>query len=276
MPREDRMTLPREYPLEIDDLRWIIADYAPRTRPSRGLIVLLASMLIRPRSYARLVHRLTKTFRVITIEPPGTGRASKLRRPWRFEDYAEHVLRVLDQLDVREVTLIGHSNSAAVATIAAGSAQPAASRIARIILADSVGCDPRHNFWRIGLARLADGLVEPGFSITALADVAWNLIVHRENFLEEIDQAIHWDAARHARRVRVPALVASGGLDLTFRPWCGLRLHEMIPRSQFVCFAHGSHDWLGTHPHEFATMAECYVDQSDRRRRIAAVSVASA
>jgi len=261
MPREDRMIAPHEYPLELDGLRSIIADYAPRTRPQRGLIVLLASMLVRPRSYERLVHRLTKSFRVITIEPPGSGRASKLRRPWRFEDYADNLLRVLDKLDVRDVPLIGHSNSAAVAMIAAGSVTPAASRIARIVLADSVGADPRHNFWRIGLARLAD--------------VFWNLIVHNENFLEEIDQAIHWDATKHAPHVRVPALVSSGGLDLTFRPWCGLRLHDMIPRSQFVHFSRGSHDWLATHPHEFATMVECFVEQCDRRRRIA-VNVASA
>ena len=271
MPRENRMIAPREYPLEVDALRSIIADHAPRTRPQRGTIVLLASMLVRPRSYERLVHRLTKTFRVITIEPPGSCRASKLRRPWRFEDYAEHLLRVLENLDLRDITLIGLSNSAAVAMIAGGSAKPAASRIARIVLADSVGGDPRHGFWRIGLARLADGTIEPGFSMTALADVFWNLIVHNENFLEEIDQAIHWDAAKHAPHVRVPALISSGGLDLTFRPWCGFRLHEMIPRSQFVHFSRGSHDWLCTHPHEFATMVECFVEQGERRRRVAAV-----
>jgi len=61
---------------------------------------------------------------------PGSGRASKLRRPWRFEDYADHLLRVLEQLDLRDITLIGHSNSAAVAMIAGGSVKPAASRIA--------------------------------------------------------------------------------------------------------------------------------------------------
>jgi pimeloyl-ACP methyl ester carboxylesterase len=268
MPREDGMTAPREYPLDVAGVRSIIAEHAPRTLPSAGTIVLLASMLIRPRSYTRLVQRLTKTFRVITVEPPGSGRASRLRRPWRFEDYADHLLRVLDKLDVSDVTLIGHSNSAAVAMIAGGNAHPSVARIGRIVLSDSVGGDPRHNFWRIGLARLADGTIEPGFSVTAIADVFWNLIVHNENFLEEIDQAIHWDAARHAPHVHVPALVASGGNDLTFRPWAAWRLHEMIPASQFVLFDRGSHDWLCTHPHEFATMVEYFVEQSVRRRRV--------
>ena len=265
---------PNQFPLDLDGLRSIIADHPPRTQPSRGTVVLLASMLVRPRSYARLVQRLTKTFRVVTIEPPGSGRASKLRRPWRFDNYADHLLRLLDALDLRDVTLIGHSNSAAVAMLAGGHTDddgvptPAVARIARIVLADSVGADPRHGFWRIGLARLADGTIEPGFSITALYDVFWNLVVHNENFLEEIDQAIHWDATKHAPRVRVPTLVANGGLDLTFRPWCGWRLHEMILRSQFVQFHHGSHDWLCTHPHEFATMVEVFVEQQDRRRRV--------
>ena len=262
------------YPLDLDGLRTIVADRPPRTAPARGTVVLLASMLVRPRSYTRLVQRLARTFRVVTIEPPGTGRASRLRRPWRFDNYAAHLLRVLEALDLRDVTLIGHSNSAAVAMLAGGHADddgrptPAVDRIARIVLADSVGGDPRHGFWRIGLARLADGTIEPGFSMTALADVFWNLFVHHENFLEEIDQAIHWDATRHAPRVRVPTLVATGGLDLTFRPWCSWRLHEMIPRSEFCLFNYGSHDWLCTHPHEFATMVEWFADQSARRRRV--------
>jgi pimeloyl-ACP methyl ester carboxylesterase len=260
---------PKVFPLDVDGHASIVADHAPRTRPTRGTVVLLASMLVRPRAYARLVHRLTRTFRVVTIEPPGTGRASKLRRPWRFEDYAEYLLHALDTLDLTDVTLIGHSNSAAVAMIMGGKVEPATSpRIGRIVLADSVGGDPRHGFWRIGLARLADGTFEPGFSMTALYDVFWNLIVHNENFLEEIDQAIHWDAGKHAPHVRVPTLVAAGALDLTFRPWAAWRVHEMIPASQFVLFNRGSHDWLCTHPHEFATMVECFVEQSVRRRRV--------
>jgi pimeloyl-ACP methyl ester carboxylesterase len=259
----------RSYPLDTAGHCSIIADYPPRTRPTRGTIVLLASMLVRPRSYSRLVQRLTRTSRVITIEPPGTGCASKLRRPWRFEDYADYLLHALEKLDVADVTLIGHSNSAAVAMIMGGKVDPAAtSRIGRIVLADSVGGDPRHNFWRIGLARLADGTLEPGFSMTALYDVFFNLIAHHENFLEEIDQAIHWDAGKFAPHVRVPTLVATGGLDLTFRPWAAWRLHEMIPASQFVLFDRGSHDWLATHPHEFATMVECFVEQAVRRRRV--------
>ena len=169
-------------------------------------------MLVRPRWYARLVHRLTQDVpRRRRSSRPAAAAASKLRRPWRFEDYADHLLHVLDKLDLRDVTLIGHSNSAAVAMIAGGKVNPADSRIARIVLADSVGGDPRHNFWRIGLARLADGTIEPGFSMTALYDVFWNLIVHNENFLEEIDQAIYWDAAKFAPHVRVPTLVAAGG-----------------------------------------------------------------
>ena len=266
-PREDGMTASREA-LDLDGLRTIVADYPARTAPARGTVVLLASMLVRPRSYTRLVQRLTRTFRVITIEPPGSGRASKVRRPWRFEDYAEYLLHALEKLDLADVTLIGHSNSAAVAMIMGGNVDPATSRIGRIVLADSVGGDPRHGFWRIGLARLADGTIEPGFSMTALYDVFWNLIVHNENFLEEIDQAIHWDATKHAPHVRIPTLVAAGGLDLTFRPWAAWRLHVRTPGSQFVLFDRGSHDWLCTHPHEFATMVECFVEQSGRRKRV--------
>ena len=55
-----------------------------------------------------------------------------------------------------------------------------------------------------------------------------------------------------------------------------LRLARVAQGALDAAFAsRGSHDWLCTHTHEFATMAECFVEQCDRRRRIAA-SVASA
>ena len=241
--------------VELDGLRSIVTQrgHGPDT------VVLLASMLIRPRSYSRLVQRLSQSCRVITIEPPGCGRASKIDPPWRFEQYADHLCRLLDKLDLTDVTLIGHSNSAAVTMLAAGGGHAASARIGRIVLADSVGGDPRHSFWRIGLGRLLDGPYEAAFSITALYDITWNLLVHNSNFLAEIEQAIAWDAAPHAPRVRVPTLIAWGGMDFTFRPWCGRRLQRIIPNSQFYVSDVGSHDWLTTLPDEFATVVERFI-----------------
>jgi pimeloyl-ACP methyl ester carboxylesterase len=247
------MRSPSRKILEIDGLRSIVER---RGRPDAPVVVLMASMLIRPRSYARLVQRLAKSFHVVTIEPPGTGRASKLPTPWTFQDYADRLGRTLDALDLRDITLIGHSNSAAVAMLAAAHDHPASQRIARIVLADSVGGDPRHGFWRIGLGRVLDGVFEAGFSITAVADVFWNLAVHRANFLFEIHQAIHWDAVQHAGKVHVPTLLAWGARDLTFFPWVARRLNGMMPHARLYTFARGHHDWLAVQPAEFALMLE--------------------
>ena len=265
----------KTYVLDLDGLRSIVADHPPRFAPAHGTIVLMASMLIRPRSYSRLVQRLSKTSRVVTIEPPGSGRASRLDQPWTFEQYARQLLRTLEALDLRGVILIGHSNSAAVAMLAAGLDDAAAPRVARVILADSVGADPRHGFWRIGLGRLLDGVFEAGFSITALFDIFWNLIVHNANFLGEIDQAINWDATPHAPRVRVPALVIWGGRDLTFLPWVGRRLHAMIPASRFFVFPPGHHDWLATNPTEFAAAVEHFIDTTAANSTAAAAARAN-
>ena len=238
--------------VEIDGLRSVVHE-----RGSGPTVVLMASMLIQARSYSRLTRRLARSFRVVTIDPPGTGRASRVSTPWSFDDYARRLRRTLDFLDLTDVTLIGHSNSAAVAILAAGMTNPSSRRIARIVLADSVGGDPRHHFWRIGLARVLDGVFEPGFSITALYDVFWNLFIHNANFRAQIDQGINWDAGPHAPRVRVPTLIAWGGRDLTFFPWCGRRIADMIAGSQLRVFpAH--QDWLATHPADFAAVVEAF------------------
>jgi pimeloyl-ACP methyl ester carboxylesterase len=47
--------------------------------------------------------------RVVTMDLPGHGNSGKNRESWAVEDYASDVRAVLDQLDLSDVVLIGHS-----------------------------------------------------------------------------------------------------------------------------------------------------------------------
>ncbi|MFY0526083.1 alpha/beta fold hydrolase [Archangium gephyra] len=46
------------------------------------VLLLLASMLVRARSYLPLIRRLSAHFRVLTVELPGSGRSAAVRKPW--------------------------------------------------------------------------------------------------------------------------------------------------------------------------------------------------
>lgn len=56
-----------------------------------------------------------KHYRVVAMDLPGFGESGKNRKTWTVEDYAADVSEVLNGLDLKNVILIGHSMSGAIA-----------------------------------------------------------------------------------------------------------------------------------------------------------------
>ncbi|WP_277476425.1 alpha/beta fold hydrolase [Catalinimonas alkaloidigena] len=48
-------------------------------------------------------------YRVVTMDLPGFGMSGKKRDSWKIEDYGQDVAAVINQLDLQNVVLIGHS-----------------------------------------------------------------------------------------------------------------------------------------------------------------------
>jgi pimeloyl-ACP methyl ester carboxylesterase len=57
----------------------------------------------------------SKKYRVVTLDLPGFGQSGKNRNSWTVEDFSKDVSKVLTQLDLKNVILIGHSMSGAIA-----------------------------------------------------------------------------------------------------------------------------------------------------------------
>lgn len=57
----------------------------------------------------------SKKYRVVAIDLPGFGESGKNRKDWSVEEYGMDVTRVLDQLNLKNVIVIGHSMSGAIA-----------------------------------------------------------------------------------------------------------------------------------------------------------------
>jgi pimeloyl-ACP methyl ester carboxylesterase len=65
-----------------------------------------------------------KHYRVVAMDLPGFGESGKNRKSWTVEDYANDVSALLNGLDLKNVILIGHSMSGAIALEAALDNQP--------------------------------------------------------------------------------------------------------------------------------------------------------
>jgi pimeloyl-ACP methyl ester carboxylesterase len=65
-----------------------------------------------------------KHYRIVAMDLPGFGESGKNRKSWTVEDYANDVSAVLNGLDLKNVILVGHSMSGAIALETALNNQP--------------------------------------------------------------------------------------------------------------------------------------------------------
>ncbi|MFL5358462.1 alpha/beta fold hydrolase [Archangium sp.] len=211
------------------------------------VLLLLASMLVRGRTYLPLIRRLARHFRVLTVELPGSGRSARVRRPWTLSAYARWTARFVEQLRLGRVLLVGHSNSGGVALLMA--ARYGAS-VDRLVLADTIGARRKRSIPRVVAARMLDGLLELGLDLRAWWHILYNVLRHPRSFFHQVKVGSLAALLHRAPRVRMPTLLAWGHRDHTMPLSCAERLLTLLPRARLYIGA-GSHDWLVTDSREF-------------------------
>jgi pimeloyl-ACP methyl ester carboxylesterase len=231
--------------IEVDGARGLVL-MAGQGSPA----IVLASPLIRARSYLPLVKALAKHRHVVVVEMPGCGRGSRLSERWSTGRYASWVASLLEQLELTGATVVGHSNSGAVALQLA----TRCARVSRLVLADSIGAGPKRSAWRVIAARTVDCFKEPLLDLRAWWHLAYNVVVHTRSFAHQVWLASHAERLALARHVRVPTVLAWGSRDGTMPTDGAFRLQSCIAGSRVV-IGPGSHDWLITRPQEFADSA---------------------
>jgi pimeloyl-ACP methyl ester carboxylesterase len=210
-------------------------------------LVLLASPLVRARTYRPLLWRLARDFRVTVVELPGSGRASEVPRPWTVPEYAAWTAELLPRLAARP-WLVGHSDSGAIALLVAAWCP---ARVRGLVLAGSVGARRKRSVPRVVTARLFDGLLEPGLDVRAGWHFLSNVLKHPRNLFHRVRESSLVDVLGFAPWVKVPTLVAWGRHDHTMPPECAHRLLSRL-RQAALYLGPGSHDALITRPRAFA------------------------
>ena len=66
-----------------------------------------------------VAEQLQKQFRVLAIDFPGHGESGRPPEPWGVEEYAEHTLKVIQELAFVPTAVIAHSFGCRVATVLA-------------------------------------------------------------------------------------------------------------------------------------------------------------
>jgi pimeloyl-ACP methyl ester carboxylesterase len=243
---------PGNYTFEIEGARgcaWITGQGEP--------IVLVASMLVLARSYDWLVKEL-EGFRVILLEMPGSGGGSRLRPAWSFEHYADWLGKFLNATGLQDATVVGHSNSGAVVLLAAER-----GLVRRAIVVGSVGAR-KASLPRVLAGRAVDAVLEWRLTFWGFHHVLINLLRHTRNFWNQVQLSARSDVTAAASQIRVPILLAWGGRDHTVGTSGQEHLATIIPNVETYVCPSGSHDWLLTHPQEFAKVLSTFVPNRQR------------
>jgi sigma-B regulation protein RsbQ len=225
--------------------------------PSDGRVVLLAHGFGCDQNLWRLVvPRLAESFRVVLFDHVGAGRSDLSawdeERYSSLEGYADDVLEICRELDVRDVVLVGHSVSAMIGVLAVAR-EPA--RFGGLVLLTP---SPRY---------IDDGGYRGGFSAADIEELleslesnylGWSAAMgpvimgnpERPELGEELtnsfcrtDPAIARVFARTTflsdnradlARVRVPTLVVQCAQDAIAPPEVGGFVHAQVPSSELV------------------------------------------
>ena len=226
-------------------------------------LVLVVTPFVTAAMYYPARMALARWFRVITVELPGTAGHEIGGRAWLMEEYAAWVAEFLERMNLEDVTLVGHSNSGAIAMLA-GIAAP--SRLRGVVLANTIGADGSRSFADVLAGLAVCAALEMRYALRLMPRFAYNVWFHTRNFFRQFVESVRRDLRPRARRLRVPTLVAWGALDFVMPLSCATTLMRRLPDADLYVAARGSHDWLAELPEEFARAVEGFWGRVGRRR----------
>ncbi|KAA2259485.1 alpha/beta hydrolase [Solihabitans fulvus] len=221
----------------------------------------------------QMLHLAEHGQRCVALDRRGHGRSDQPWDGYDIDTLADDLAALLDRLDLRGVTLVGHSTG--TCEVVRYLSRHGADRVARIVLVScvtpfmlktpdnpdgfdvSVFEDSRalwHRDFPLWVAEVAgpfSGVGLPGNQISpALVDagIADARTVSTRAMIEISHTITETDFRAEMREITVPALVIHGGEDM-FNPLdlCGRRSAELIPDSRLEVYEDGPHGLHLTH-----------------------------
>jgi non-heme chloroperoxidase len=211
---------------------------------------------------------LSAQLRCVTYDKRGHGRSNDPGRGYNYDSLADDLAAVLDQLDLKNVVLVGHSMGPA--EIARYLSRHGAARVSRIVLISSAlpfmlkapdnpqGIDPaileqRRQQWLQDLPKfLASNARSFVTADTSAETVTWIASLGAQASLKallDLNHAItETDLRADVARITVPTLIVHGGQDKSAPlELTGKRVAAMIPGSQLKIYDDAPHGLLLTH-----------------------------
>lgn len=243
--------------IELDGMQVHIRDTGPRDDPTP--MVMLHGMSASLHSFEEWQAALEGSHRVISVDLPGFGLTGPSPQgDYRIDAYSRFVLRLLDQLGLKRVVLVGNAMGGEIAW---QTAVLAPERVRKLVLIDADGYQPsvlsmpivfriasmRGMRWvseRILPRALVTSSVrsvfgDPNKATRDKIDRYFELslrVGNRRALFQRMDQAQFGDSSALIRRVSQPTLVMWGERDGMISPDQGTQFCHDIPHCKLVTY----------------------------------------
>jgi pimeloyl-ACP methyl ester carboxylesterase len=204
-------------------------------------------------TYEQLAKHLASKHQVVRLDLPGFGATQPPATTWGLIDYAGFVRHFLDKLNLKPVTMVGHSNGGAVLIkgVATGQLKPQ-----RLVLLASAGVRNRQSLRKLLLKLVAKtgklltrwlpARVRRNLQRRFYGTIGSDYLV-APHLQETFKQTVAEDILNDAAQITVPTLLIYGDHD-TATPveQIGVPLHQAIKNSK-LHIVHGADHFVHHH-----------------------------
>jgi pimeloyl-ACP methyl ester carboxylesterase len=283
MAVNEKHTFVTGYRLNVNNVQ-IYYEYYDHENPDAKVIVLVHGFLSSTMSFRQLLPALTKHYKVIALDLPGFGQSEKsVSFIYRLCNYGQLIIDLLDQLNVQDAILIGHSMGGQICMHAA---KKSPKRIKKLILLGCCSYVKRANrsliacsylpFFTWGMRNwiqkkdvkqnllavlhdsklvtqeLIDGYSKP-ISEKAFIDSLIRLLRHREGDMSS-DQL---------KQIEQPVLMLWGKEDKVMPVKTGYKLKQDLPNAELIVYEKCGHLLMEEKPKEISREIILFIERSE-------------
>lgn len=279
--------------LEIDGQRLHYLDEAPASSGEHGTLLFVHGNPTWSFHWRNLIRALQPQYRCVAPDHLGCGLSDKPRRLWSLAEHIDHLVVLVDRLDLRRVTLVAQDWGGAIGL---GAMLRMRERFQRIVLFNTGAFTPRYIPWRIRACRLplvgrlavqGGGLfsraalrmtlarksrLDPAVAAAYLAPYnSWASRRAVYGFVKDIPTGPRhptWQTLTEIERglpalADRPALLVWGLRDWCFRPDCLERIQQAWPAAEVHRLADVGHWVLEDAPEVAVRIARDFLHRTD-------------
>lgn len=234
-------------------------------------IVFLHGWGISTEPYHEILKLLAQQHPVLAPDLPSFARSSYPKLIPDYDSYAKFLLSFLDNLNLQQVHLVGHSLGGGIA-ITLSALVP--SRVRSLVLVDSTGipCVSIPEVVPRRAIEMTAQLLLPRLKLK-LVDIpqvfSYNLLFNTGNVIQALLLSLQVDLKHLLPKIKAPCLLLWSEKDLTTPLTAAQEMAAKISDSRLTTVEEGFHEWALWYPEKFTSIMLDFIHQVERTDAIA-------